>query len=59
MERPEVRLDRLRPGEIDSALQRAPVAAVVLGALEYHAAHLPNRTNGITDATHAGKVDFR
>jgi creatinine amidohydrolase len=44
----EVRLERLRPAEISAALERAPVAWVPLGALEYHADHLPNGTDGIT-----------
>ena len=44
----EVRLDRLRPSEIDAALRRAPVAWIPLGALEFHAPHLPNGTDGIT-----------
>src|SRR5829696_1749681 len=44
----EVRLERLRPAEIDAAMARAPVAWVPLGALEYHAPHLPNGTDGFT-----------
>lgn len=44
----EVRLDRLRPAGIEAALARAPVAWVPLGALEYHAPHLPNGTDGLT-----------
>ncbi len=44
----EVRLDRLRPAGIDAAMARAPIAWVPLGALEYHADHLPNGTDGIT-----------
>ncbi len=44
----EVRLERLRPDEIEVALERAPVAWVPLGALEFHAPHLPNGTDGIT-----------
>jgi creatinine amidohydrolase len=44
----EVRLERLRPAEIEAALQRAPVAWVPLGALEYHSLHLPNGTDGLT-----------
>lgn len=48
MTAPEVRLDRLRPAEIAAAMARAPVAWVPLGALEYHADHLPNGTDGIT-----------
>jgi creatinine amidohydrolase len=46
--RPEVRLDRLHPAEIEAALGRAPVAWIPLGALEFHAPHLPNGTDGIT-----------
>lgn len=45
---PEVRLDHLRPAEIEDALRRAPVAWIPLGALEYHAPHLPNGTDAIT-----------
>ena len=45
---PEVRLERLRPEEIEAALARAPIAWIPLGALEFHAAHLPNGTDGIT-----------
>jgi creatinine amidohydrolase len=44
---PEVRLERLRAEEIDAALARAPIAWIPLGALEYHADHLPNGTDGI------------
>lgn len=44
----EVRLERLLPAEISAALARAPVAWVPLGALEYHADHLPVGTDGIT-----------
>ncbi len=44
----EVRLDRLRPAGIEAAIARAPIAWVPLGALEYHADHLPNGTDGIT-----------
>ncbi len=48
MSTPEVRLERLRPAEIAAALERAPIAWVPLGALEFHADHLPNGTDGIT-----------
>jgi len=44
----EVRLERLRPAEVDAALERASVAWVPLGALEYHAPHLPIGTDGFT-----------
>lgn len=46
--RTEVRLERMRPSEIEAALLRAPIAWVPLGALEYHAEHLPNGTDGFT-----------
>jgi len=45
---PEVRLDRMRPAEIAAAMARAPIAWVPLGALEFHADHLPNGTDGLT-----------
>ncbi len=45
---PEVRLERLRPAEIEAALARSPIAWIPLGALEYHADHLPNGTDGFT-----------
>ncbi len=48
MSTPEVRLDRLRPAGIAAAMNRAPVAWIPLGALEYHADHLPNGTDGLT-----------
>jgi len=48
MAAPEVRLERLRPAEIKAALGRSPVAWIPLGALEYHADHLPNGTDGLT-----------
>lgn len=48
MTTPEVRLERLRPHEIAVALDRAPIAWIPLGALEYHAPHLPNGTDGMT-----------
>lgn len=46
-EQGEVRLERLRPAQIQEAMDRAPVAWVPLGSLEYHADHLPNGTDGI------------
>jgi creatinine amidohydrolase len=48
MTTPEVRLERLRPDGIAAALERAPVAWVPMGALEFHAGHLPNGTDGFT-----------
>ena len=48
MPTPEVRLERLRPAEIAAALDRAPVAWIPLGSLEFHADHLPNGTDGFT-----------
>lgn len=44
----EVRLERLRPAQVDAALTRASVAWVPLGALEFHAPHLPIGTDGFT-----------
>lgn len=44
----QVRLERLRPAQIEAALARAPVAWIPLGALEYHADHLPIGTDGFT-----------
>ena len=48
MPTPDVRLERLRPDGIEAALARAPVAWIPLGALEFHAPHLPNGTDGFT-----------
>ena len=48
MTTPEVRLERLRPDEIAAAMERAPIAWVPLGALEFHAPHLPDGTDGMT-----------
>lgn len=48
MSTPEVRLARLRPDGIAAALERAPIAWIPLGALEFHAPHLPNGTDGVT-----------
>jgi creatinine amidohydrolase len=45
---PEVRLDRMHPAEIEAAMARAPIAWIPLGALEFHASHLPNGTDGLT-----------
>ncbi len=55
----EVRLDRLRPAEIAAAMARAPIAWVPLGALEYHADHLPNGTDGVTGQGLAGAAAQR
>jgi creatinine amidohydrolase len=44
----EVRLDRLRPDEVAAAIARAPVAWLPLGAVEYHAPHLPLGTDSLT-----------
>jgi creatinine amidohydrolase len=44
----DVRLERLRPAGIEAALARAPIAWVPMGALEFHAPHLPNGTDGFT-----------
>lgn len=48
MQPPEVRLERLRPDEIAASLGRAPITWIPLGALEFHAPHLPNGTDGFT-----------
>jgi creatinine amidohydrolase len=44
----EVRLERLRPAGLEAALARAPIAWIPLGAIEFHAGHLPFGTDGIT-----------
>jgi creatinine amidohydrolase len=44
----EVRIDRLRPAEVREAMAAAPVAWVPLGAVEFHAEHLPFGTDGWT-----------
>ncbi len=44
----EVRLDRMRPAELAAAMARAPVAWVPLGAIEFHAPHLPLGTDSLT-----------
>jgi creatinine amidohydrolase len=44
----EVRLDRLRPDAVAAAMARAPVAWLPLGAVEYHAPHLPLGTDSLT-----------
>jgi creatinine amidohydrolase len=44
---PEVRLERLRAEEIEARMTEAPIAWLPLGALEFHADHLPNGTDGI------------
>jgi len=44
---PEVRLERMRSEEVQASLSRAPIAWIPIGALEYHADHLPNGTDGI------------
>lgn len=44
----EVRLERLHPAELRAAMAEAPVAWVPLGALEFHAQHLPLGTDGFS-----------
>ena len=44
----EVRLERLRPAGLEAALARAPIAWIPLGAIEFHAQHLPFGTDGFT-----------
>lgn len=48
MEVAEVRIERLRPGQLAAAMERAPVAWLPLGAVEYHAPHLPFGTDSLT-----------
>lgn len=51
LERPhpaEVRLERLHPAEVREAMARAPIAWLPLGALEFHAEHLPFGTDGFS-----------
>jgi len=45
---PEVRIDRLRPREVAERMAAGPVAWIPLGAVEYHAEHLPFGTDGFT-----------
>ncbi|MFN8623720.1 MAG: creatininase family protein [Chloroflexota bacterium] len=45
---PEVRITHLRPAEVAAALARAPIAWLPMGAVEYHAEHLPFGTDGFT-----------
>ena len=42
----EVRIIHLRPAEVRAALDAAPIAWLPLGAVEYHAEHLPFGTDG-------------
>ncbi len=44
----EVRITHLRPAEVRAALDAAPIAWLPLGAVEYHAEHLPFGTDGFT-----------
>ena len=44
----EVRIDRLRPREVAERMAVGPVAWIPLGAVEYHAEHLPFGTDGFT-----------
>ena len=37
----EVRIDHLRPREVAERMAAGPVAWIPLGAVEYHAEHLP------------------
>jgi creatinine amidohydrolase len=48
MQDPEVRLERLRPAQIRARMAAAPVCWLPLGAIEYHADHLPVGTDGFT-----------
>ena len=42
----EFRLERLHPDEVRAAMAAAPIAWLPLGALEFHAQHLPLGTDG-------------
>jgi creatinine amidohydrolase len=44
----EVRIERMRPADVEAAMGRAPVAWLPLGAIEYHAPHLPFGTDSLT-----------
>ena len=44
----EVRIDHLRPREVAERMAVGPVAWIPLGAVEYHAEHLPFGTDGFT-----------
>jgi creatinine amidohydrolase len=44
----EVRLERLHPAEVRAAMAEAPIAWLPLGALEFHAEHLPFGTDGFS-----------
>lgn len=44
----EVRLDRMRPSQVADAMARGSVAWLPLGAVEYHAPHLPIGTDSLT-----------
>jgi creatinine amidohydrolase len=46
--RREVRLERMRPGEVRDAIAEAPIAWLPLGAVEFHAEHLPFGTDGFS-----------
>jgi creatinine amidohydrolase len=44
----EVRLERMLPGEVRDAIAVAPIAWLPLGAVEFHAEHLPFGTDGFS-----------
>ena len=44
----EVRLERLHPAEVRAAMAATPIAWLPLGAIEFHAEHLPFGTDGFT-----------
>ena len=44
----EVRLERMRPREVRDAMAEAPIAWLPLGAVEFHAEHLPFGTDGFS-----------
>jgi creatinine amidohydrolase len=44
----EVRLERMLPGDVRDAIAGAPIAWLPLGAVEFHAEHLPFGTDGFS-----------
>ncbi|MFM2069895.1 MAG: hypothetical protein RLZZ623_158, partial [Actinomycetota bacterium] len=48
MDHVQVRLEMLRPGEIEAALAAAPIVYMPLGTIEWHSVHLPVGLDGLT-----------
>ncbi len=55
----EVRLERLRPEGVEAALGRANVAWLPMGALEFHAGHLPLWVKPKSDRTRSRSAGSR